>query len=185
MPLVWAARLQRTPVPERVAGSNLISSLTADAAARGASVFLLGGSPGTAARAAQVFRSRHPALNVAGVLSPPLGFERNASELAVIRDTLVRARPDIVFVGLGFPKQERLIEWLRPSFPRTWFMGVGASFSFVSGEIERAPRWMQDAGMEWLHRLAREPRRLIKRYILGDLPFALRLYASVVAGRIG
>jgi N-acetylglucosaminyldiphosphoundecaprenol N-acetyl-beta-D-mannosaminyltransferase len=183
MPLVWAARLQGTPVPERVAGSTLVWSLAADAAASGAKIFLLGGSPGTAAHAAEVLARRHPTLGVAGVLSPPLGFERDASELAAIDDALARAQPDLVFVALGFPKQERLIERLRPLLPGTWFMGIGAGLSFVAGELERAPKWMQDAGLEWLHRLGREPRRLFKRYILDDLPFALRLYASVASGR--
>ena len=185
MPLVWAARLQGTPVPERVAGSNLVWSLAAEAASSGAKIFLLGGSAGTAAHAAKVLAHRHPALGVAGVLSPPLGFERDASELAAIDEALTRAEPDVVFVALGFPKQERLIERLRPLLPRTWFMGIGAGLSFVAGELERAPTWMQEAGLEWLHRLGREPRRLFRRYILHDLPFAIRLYASVAAARYG
>jgi N-acetylglucosaminyldiphosphoundecaprenol N-acetyl-beta-D-mannosaminyltransferase len=179
MPLVWAARLQGAPVPERVAGSDVTWSLAGAAARARASVYLLGGAPGTAELAAERLRRQFPGLVVAGVLSPPLGFERDPDQLAVIAAALTVARPSIVFVGLGFPKQEKLIEWLRPRFPDTWFMSVGGSLDFIAGRIDRAPRWMQAAGLEWLHRLTHEPRRLFKRYILLDLPFALRLYGHV------
>jgi N-acetylglucosaminyldiphosphoundecaprenol N-acetyl-beta-D-mannosaminyltransferase len=92
-------------------------------------------------------------------------------------------RPDILLVGLGSPKQEQLIRALRPHLPATWMVGVGISFSFVAGEIKRAPVWMRKAGVEWVHRLAQEPRRLAKRYLVHDLPFAVRLFTHAAIAR--
>jgi len=101
-----------------------------------------------------------------------------------VADALTAAQPDIIFVGLGFPKQERLIETLRPLLPRSWFLGIGVSFSFVAGEIKRAPLWVQRVGLEWLHRMLQEPGRLFKRYVIHDLPFALRLFLSIAWKRL-
>ena len=175
MPLVWASRLQGTPLPERVAGSNLISSLSAAAAARGRSIFLLGGAEGTAQGAADVLKARYPNLKVAGTFCPRIGFDKNPKQMAEIAARLAAARPDIVFVALGSPKQEHLIAKLRPTLPGAWWLGVGVSFSFLTGHVKRAPMWMQRAGIEWVHRLCQEPRRLFKRYIVVGLPFATSL----------
>jgi N-acetylglucosaminyldiphosphoundecaprenol N-acetyl-beta-D-mannosaminyltransferase len=176
MPLLWASRIKGSPLPGRVAGSDLILSL-ADAIARsGGSLFLLGGEPGTAERAGQELRRRAPGLNVVGTYCPPFGYERDRRELDEIRDRLVAARPQFVYVGLPFPKASRLIADLRRSLPGTWFLGLGVSFSFVCGDISRAPGWMQKLGLEWLHRLVQEPRRLARRYLIEGGPFALRLF---------
>lgn len=184
MPLVWASRLQGSPLPERVAGSDLVWSLTAEAALRDRSVFLLGGAPGACEAAAAKLRAMYPGARLAGQLSPPFGFERDEREIERIRSALADARPDIVYVALGFPKQERLISWLRAEFPSMWFLGVGFSLSFIAGQSERAPVWMSRLGIEWLHRLVKEPRRLAKRYLVHDLPFALRLFASALRQRL-
>jgi N-acetylglucosaminyldiphosphoundecaprenol N-acetyl-beta-D-mannosaminyltransferase len=120
MPLIWASRLQGTPLPERVAGSNLISSLTAEAAGRGFSIFFLGGSPGTAQAAAELLAARHPGFRIAGISCPEPGFEKSESGVGEVVRDLVSAKPDIIFVGLGFPKQEKLIETLRTAHPCAW-----------------------------------------------------------------
>ena len=172
MPLIWGSRLQRTPVPGRVAGSNLIWSLPAAAAAAGRSVFLFGGAPGTAARAAAILQERNPTLRIAGTSCPPLGFERDPAAVAGALAEIQGARPDIVFVALGLPKQEVLIDRWRSALPAAWWLGVGISFSFVAGDVVRAPRWMQRSGLEWLHRLWQEPKRLARRYLLQGIPFA-------------
>jgi exopolysaccharide biosynthesis WecB/TagA/CpsF family protein len=172
MPLVWASRLQGTPLPQRVAGSDLISSLSAAAASQGRSVFLRGGDPGTAERASTILRDRYPQLRVAGTFCPPLGFEKDEAELARVAEALKKAQPDIVYVALGSPKQERLIDRLRRVLPRAWWLGVGVSFSFLCGEVRRAPLWMRKWGLEWVHRLLQEPRRLFRRYIVVGLPYA-------------
>src|ERR1700678_1971002 len=108
MPLVWASRLRGDPLPERVAGASLIFMLSEAAAASGKSVYLLGGAPGVPARAARALALRYRGLLVSGVDAPPAGFEREPGEFAAVRKKLAEARPDIVFVGLGFPKQERV-----------------------------------------------------------------------------
>lgn len=175
MPLLWASRLKGEPLPARVAGSDLIFALADAAAERGARLFLLGGEPGTAERAGRALRDRAPRLRVAGTHCPPFGFESDPGEMARMRARLIAAAPDFVYVGLPFPKASRLIADLRADLPHTWFLGLGISFSFVCGDIQRAPRWMQRLGLEWLHRLLQEPRRLARRYLVHGGPFALRL----------
>ncbi len=183
MPLIWASRLQGTPLPERVAGSSLISTLSAAAAERGRTVFLLGGEPGAAEGAAAVLRDRHSNVRIAGIHCPPMGFERDEAQMGEIRKALLAARPDIVYVALGSPKQERLIRELRPLLPQAWWIGVGISFSFLCGRVKRAPLWMQRIGLEWVHRLAQEPRRLARRYLVEGLPFAVAIMAGALRRR--
>jgi len=187
MPLVWASRLRRTPLPERVAGSDLIWPLCERGARANRSVYLLGGNPGAAESAARELARGFPSLRVAGHECPPMGFEQDEGYIAAMRDRLRRAKPDIVFVALGSPKQERVIASVRGDLPSSWFLGVGVSFSFVCGEIRRAPAWMRGVGLEWAHRLAQEPRRLARRYLIDGLPFAgrLLLVAALEGARAG
>ncbi len=183
MPLVWASRLQGTPLPARVAGSDLVWSLSAGAAERGRSVWLLGGAPGTAERSARVLTERYARLRVAGTLCPAPGFEARADEGDALAATLGAAVPDIVYVGLPAPIALALIARLRAALPRTWWLTAGVAFSFVDGTLPRAAPWLRRAGGEWLRRLAQEPRRLGRRYLLEDLPFALWLLGAAVGQR--
>ena len=183
MPLLWAARLQGTPLPERVCGSNLIHSLPAAASTARRSIFLLGGDPGTAEAAADALRTRHPELRIAGTHCPEFGFERDPERIADMERRIAEASPDIVFVALGFPKQERLVERIRAAAPKAWWIGVGISFSFASGQVKRAPRWVQSIGLEWVHRILQEPRRLFVRYVVHDIPFGLGLLGRAIARR--
>ncbi len=185
MPLVWASRLQGTPLPERVAGSNLISTLSAAAALHGRSVFMLGGAPTTAEGAAKVLQQRHPTLKIAGCYCPPLGFESNPRQMSEIQDRLTASNADIVFVALGSPKQELLIAKLKDALPNAWWLGVGNSFSFLCGHVKRAPDWMQRFGIEWVHRLCQEPRRLFRRYVVVGLPFGMRLLYRATLNGVG
>jgi N-acetylglucosaminyldiphosphoundecaprenol N-acetyl-beta-D-mannosaminyltransferase len=178
MPLVWASRLRGDPLPERVAGASLIFTLSAAAAASGKSVYLLGGEPGVPRRAAAGLIRRYRSLRVAGFHAPPLGFDRQPGGIEAIAAMLARAKPDIVFVGLGFPKQERVIAALAPGLPAAWFIGCGAAIPFAAGALPRAPHWMHPLGLEWIFRLVSEPRRLFRRYLVDDLPFAVRLLAT-------
>lgn len=175
MPLIWASKLAGEPLPGRVAGSNLIFSLSAAAAREGFSIYLLGGNPGSADAAARRLSSLYPELRVAGTACPNPGFEHDESAWSALKNALTRAQPDIVFVGLGSPKQEQFISRMRPQLPRAWWLGVGISFSFVCGEVRRAPQWVQSLGFEWLHRLMQEPERLGRRYVCQGLPFAFLL----------
>jgi N-acetylglucosaminyldiphosphoundecaprenol N-acetyl-beta-D-mannosaminyltransferase len=185
MPLVWASRIKGTPLPARVAGSDLIWSLSMEAAKRGRSVFVLGGTRKAGWEAAKKLQDRCPGLRIVGMIYPPHGFENEPSAMDQIVETLETAQPDIVYVGLGFPKQEKVIATLRERFPQTWFLGIGISIGFVGGQVARAPVWMQRMGLEWLHRLAQEPRRLGRRYLLQGLPFAARLLMHGAVSRVG
>ncbi len=178
MPLVWASRLLGDPLPERVAGSDLFPALCAQAAERGLQVFLLGGDPGTAERAAETLQARHPALRVQ-TYCPPFGFEKDAIESSRAVDAVRQAAPDILFVGLGSPKQEKWIAEHGAACGVKVSIGVGISFSFISGDVPRAPRWMQRGGLEWVHRLGREPGRLWKRYLWDDRIFLYLLLRAL------
>ncbi|HYE21561.1 MAG TPA: WecB/TagA/CpsF family glycosyltransferase [Tepidisphaeraceae bacterium] len=183
MPLLWAAKVQQTPLPERVAGSELIYTLSEAAAKANLSAYFLGGNPGMAEGAGRRLSEMYPGLRVAGHRCPPMGFDKSDAEMAAIVEDVSAARPDIVYVGLGFPKQEKLIERIRHAAPRAWFLGIGVSFSFVCGEVQQAPRWMRRVGLEWVHRMVQEPGRLFRRYVIEDIPFALRLMADVSEAR--
>ena len=183
-PIVWASRLVGRPVPGRVPGSDLVLSLPEAAAQAGFSVFLLGGNPGVAAAAAARLEARCPGLERVGSYCPPFGFEDDPSELAKVKHALKSARPALVLIGLGFPKQERLIRLLRSEMSETWFVGVGISLSFLAGDQPRAPAAIQRLGLEWVYRLVHEPRRLFRRYVVHDLPFGLRLLAWAAIERL-
>lgn len=183
MPLVWAARLAGTPLPQRVSGSSLIDTLSSAAARANLSIYLLGGASGVPQKAAHALIRRHAGLRVVGADAPPLGFDRSAAEASAIHARLRAAGPDIVFVGLGFPKQEHLISKLAVAFPGMWFVACGAAIPFAAGTMSRAPAWMQVTGLEWLFRLLKEPRRLCRRYLVDDAPYALTLLAGSLAHR--
>lgn len=184
MPLVWASRLRGRALPERVAGSSLIEPLAIAAGQRGYRLFLLGGNPGTAEQTACRLQQRCPALDVGGVYCPRPGFERNRAAFARLCEAVVGAQPDLIYVALGSPKQERVIQRLRDQLPRAWWLGVGISFSFLCGEIKRAPAPMQRMGLEWAHRLAQEPKRLTGRYVCQGVPFAARLMGHALSQRV-
>jgi N-acetylglucosaminyldiphosphoundecaprenol N-acetyl-beta-D-mannosaminyltransferase len=185
MPLIWASRLAGAPLPERVSGSSMVWSICEAASARGQSVFLLGGDPNVAERAAEVFRERYPGLEIAGTSCPPVGFENDPQELDRIQRQVTEAAPQIVFVALGFPKQDLLIRTLRDSLAHTSFLGVGISLSYATGDLSRPPSWICQIGLEWAYRLAQEPTRiLVRRYIVNGMPFGLRLMASAARHRI-
>jgi N-acetylglucosaminyldiphosphoundecaprenol N-acetyl-beta-D-mannosaminyltransferase len=185
MPVIWASRVAGEPLPERVSGSSMVWSICAAASARGQSVFLLGGDAGVAERAARVFRERYPGLEIAGTACPPVGFESDAGELERIRMELEATAPRIVFVALGFTKQDELIRELRGCLPDASFLGVGISLSYATGDLSRPPYWLCRLGLEWAHRLSQEPtRHLARRYLVDGLPFGLRLMTSAAWHRV-
>lgn len=172
MPLVWASRLLRTPLPERVAGVDLVTACAGLAAEHGYRVFLLGAAPGVADTAANVLRKRYPTLRIVGTHSPPsLSEDDDRETLSRIRE----AQPDILLVAFGAPRQERWIRKHMHDLGVPVCMGVGGSFDMLSGRVSRAPRWMQRAGLEWFYRFIEEPGRLWQRYFVHDLPVFLRL----------
>jgi N-acetylglucosaminyldiphosphoundecaprenol N-acetyl-beta-D-mannosaminyltransferase len=165
MPVLWASRLLRRPLPQRVPGSDLVPALFGSVGPKQRlRVFLLGAAPGVAERAAVRIEQRWPQVSVAGTYSPPLGFDRNDEENQQILERIYASRPDVLVVGLGAPKQELWLHAHRRQIAAPVALAVGATIDFLAGEKARAPRWMRRVGLEWAHRLASEPRRLAKRY---------------------
>ena len=163
MPLVWASRWLGNPLPERVTGSGMTPLLLAQAAARGWRVFFLGGSEQSVARAAANTRAKHPNLQLVGAYSPPFKPLIEMEHEDILR-RLREARPDLLLVAFGCPKQEK---WLNMNFRAAGVpvaIGVGATIDFLAGTMKRAPAWMQKTGLEWIFRLLQEPRRLFRRY---------------------
>lgn len=171
MSLVWAARFLGTPVPEKVSGSDLFPALCKAVAGTGTRIFLLGGRPGAAEEASRVLQRRYPGLEIAGTYCPPFGFERDPDEALRIEEAIRTAAPHVLFVGLGAPKQEF---WMAENHGRLGVpvsIGVGVSFEFVAGMVQRAPKWARKSGLEWLYRVVKEPRRLWKRYAVTNPRF--------------
>jgi N-acetylglucosaminyldiphosphoundecaprenol N-acetyl-beta-D-mannosaminyltransferase len=184
MPIIWASRIQGTPLRGgRVCGSDLIYSIPAQCAAAGLSIYLLGGVDGSGERTAEILKDKNPSLKIVGTYSPPFGFEKHPEEYERMRALITEAKPDVIFVALSVPKSERLIQEIRASAPDAWWIGVGASFDFVSGTLERAPGLMQRLGLEWLYRMKQDPKRLVRRYLRDDLPYAALMFFNAIRRR--
>ncbi len=179
MPVVWASHLLGEPLPAKISGSDLVLPLMERANRGRWRVFLLGGGPGVADVAAANLTARFPDLVIAGTLSPRVDMGQPASSRESILETLRAARPDVVLVALGAPKQELWIAESAAALRPAVLLGVGAAVDFVAGTVQRAPDWISAAGLEWLYRLAREPRRLWKRYLLRDPAFLLILLGDL------
>ena len=171
MPLLWAARFLGTPLKERVTGSDLLIELCREAPRRGHGVFLLGAAPGVAQKAATELQRIAPGLRVCGTLAPSFDFESDPEECTRIIATIRAAKPDILFVGFGSPKQDRFIDRYKDAMGVPVSISAGAAFDFASGAVRRAPVWMRRAGLEWLWRLCGDPARLWKRYLVENPVF--------------
>lgn len=169
-PVLWAARLLGTPLPEKLSGSDLFEPLLERAAKEQLRVVLLGGGPGVAELAAKNLKDRLPALQVVDTLSPRIGLSSTDEERECVA-RLTRARADLIFVCLGAPKQELFSDRNRQALAPAVLVGFGAAVDFAAGTVPRAPGWMSRAGLEWAFRLGREPRRLAARYLLRDPAF--------------
>ncbi|HEX3470595.1 MAG TPA: WecB/TagA/CpsF family glycosyltransferase [Silvibacterium sp.] len=180
--VVLASRLLGQPVPQRVTGGDLMERLCAEAARHGFSVFFLGGLPGAATAAAVNLERRYPALRIAGTYCPPRGFENDSMESAHIRQLIADSAPDLLCVAFGAPKQEIWMHENCPSLPVGAAIAVGAAFDTQAGLRRRAPRWTHKAGMEWLYRFLLEPRRLWRRYLIGNPRFLLLVLRQRLVG---
>ncbi|MDB6020645.1 MAG: Anti-sigma-factor antagonist and glycosyl transferase [Pedosphaera sp.] len=172
-PLVWASRWLGNPLPQRVAGSDLVPLLIKLAAEKNLRLFFLGGTPESMDRAIANLKAEHPQLAVAGY-SPPFNqlLEMDHEE---IKRRIAEARPDLLFVSFGCPKQEKWIAMHYQSLGVPVAAGVGGTIDFLAGQLKRAPLWMQRTGTEWLFRLCQEPRRLYRRYFRD-----LRVFAGAI-----
>jgi N-acetylglucosaminyldiphosphoundecaprenol N-acetyl-beta-D-mannosaminyltransferase len=173
MPLVWASRLQKTPLPERVAGADLIWKICERAAIRGYRVYFLGAAPSVAEEASRVLQERIPALTIAGTFAPPFRKMTDEEE-ADMFERIQRARPHILILAFGQPKGELWIGRNGGRIQVPVCIQLGASIDFVAGKVRRAPRRLQRFGLEWAFRLMQEPRRLARRYFCNGL-FLIRM----------
>lgn len=170
MPLVWLSWLAGHGYVERVYGPDLMLACCDASVSRGYRHYFYGGAPGVPERLAARLRERFAGLKIAGTWSPPFGELSAAEEQAMI-DRITLANPDIVWVGLSTPKQERWMARYAGRLHVPVLIGVGAAFDFHAGLKRQAPRWMQRSGLEWLFRLATEPRRLWRRYLINNPSF--------------
>ncbi|MED4841406.1 WecB/TagA/CpsF family glycosyltransferase [Weizmannia sp. CD-2023] len=171
MPLIWASKLLKQPLKEKVSGSDLFPLICEKASHKNMKLFFLGGEEGVAHKAALVLKKKYPNINIVGIYSPPFGFEKSESENRKIINMINKAEPDLLFVGLGAPKQEKWIYKYMGDFNVPVSLAIGASFDFVAGTKKRAPKWMQKSGLEWLWRFCLEPKRLAKRYFVDGFQF--------------
>ena len=181
MSVVWASRALGHPLKERVTGIDLFERLVAHAARRRLSVYFLGARDEAVRGLVEQFTSRHPDLRLAGYRN---GFF-HPSESIPIAETIKRSRADLLFVAMGSPAQEY---WIASNLERTgvrFALGVGGSFDHLSGLARRAPRWMRRSGLEWLYRFSREPRRLWRRYLIGNTAFVWLIVKQMREGRSG
>jgi N-acetylglucosaminyldiphosphoundecaprenol N-acetyl-beta-D-mannosaminyltransferase len=162
-PVAWMLRRLGSSHQQRINGPDLMLKYCEQAASRGESVFLYGGTPETLPRLQSALRERFPALKIAGAISPPFR-PLTAAEDAEVIATINASKAGTVWVGLGCPKQEKWMAAHRHRIQAV-MIGVGAAFDYHAGTIKRAPSWMQNHGLEWLHRMASEPRRLTGRYL--------------------
>lgn len=167
MPTVWMGHLQGLRQMHRVFGPDLMTRAFAHASLRGCSHFLYGGASGVAQRLAICLRRRFPDANISGTYTPPFR-QLDKAEFDGLRDMIARARPDIMWVGLSTPKQERFMARYLPELDTTLMIGVGAAFDFHTGRLKDSPPWVKRFGLQWAHRLAQEPSRLWKRYLLNN-----------------
>jgi N-acetylglucosaminyldiphosphoundecaprenol N-acetyl-beta-D-mannosaminyltransferase len=165
MPLVWFGRLRGVKLPRRVYGPELMMRVCQQTSARGSRHFLLGGPPGVAEQLAAALTNCCPGIQLAGTCSPPFRPLTPAEDRELV-ESINRAAPDIVWVGLSTPKQERWMHQHRDQLSAAVLLGVGAAFDIHSGIKKQAPRWMRERGLEWLFRLLQEPQRLWRRYLL-------------------
>jgi N-acetylglucosaminyldiphosphoundecaprenol N-acetyl-beta-D-mannosaminyltransferase len=170
-PMMWAARFLGRPLPARVSGSDFVPVLCRVAAERGYRIFLLGGGPGIAEGARRWLEDRYPRLRIVGTYAPPVGFEKSEQENKKIIDLVRAASPDVMLTAFGASKQEKWLVRFRDDLAVPVSMAVGSTFDYLAGRLKRAPMWMQRAGLEWMFRLAQEPRRLWRRYLVDDPPF--------------
>lgn len=168
-PLIWISNWYKTPIKEKISGSDLFLRVCELAAKKGYTMYLLGAAEGVADKAAKNLMDKYKGLNIVGTYSPPFGFEKDKVELKKIERQIQEVHPDILIVGLGCPKQEKYMYHHCKELDVPISFGLGASIDFEAGNIKRAPRWMSEHGLEWLYRITQDPKRLAKRYLVDDM----------------
>jgi len=182
MPLVWIGQWSGHRNVERVYGPDLLIEVCQAGEPLGWRHFFYGGAPGTAEALGTVLQTRFPLLQIAGTCTPPFR-PLTSSELESLQAQVTKAQPDIIWVGLSTPKQERFMAETLSCLDTPIMIGIGAAFDLVSGKVRQSPRWIQRSGFEWLYRLIQEPRRLWKRYLKNNPLFICRLFLQLTGLR--
>ncbi len=163
-PLIWISRLLKKPIKEKISGSDLFPKICELSAKKGYTIFIMGAADGVAGKAAENIKKKYPGVRFVGTYSPPIGFEKNINELSVMKKMVLEAKPDILAVSLGSPKGEKFIYHHLEEYNVPLSISIGATIDFEAGTVKRAPKWMSEAGLEWLFRITQDPKRLAKRY---------------------
>jgi N-acetylglucosaminyldiphosphoundecaprenol N-acetyl-beta-D-mannosaminyltransferase len=179
MPVVWASRLLGRPLPERVAGIDLMHAVAAGLAARSAGVFVVGGRAGIAEAAAAALAAAYPGLRIAGTQDGFFDVAHDAETVGAVNDS----GADVLLIGMGSPRQERWTVGHATDLRPRILLCVGGALEVLAGARRRAPRWMQRSGLEWSYRLAQEPGRLWSRYLIEDAAFVLAVVREWRSGR--
>ena len=168
-PLVWIAKWHKHPVKEKISGSDMVPELCRVAQQKGYRIYIIGGKDGIAEQAKSNLEHDLPGIKIVGTYAPPLGFEKDKDELLRINSKISEVHPDIVIACFGCPKQEKWIYENYKSYDAYVSVCAGATVDFLAGNVNRAPKWMADHGLEWLYRFTQEPKRLFKRYFVDDI----------------
>lgn len=165
-PIIWISKLLGTPFNQKISGPDFMLETCKLANRKGYKVFFLGGAAGVAEKAVLKIKKICPDLEVSGIYSPPFGFEKDPQELDKINEMLKRSKADLLYVGLGSPKQDFFIDDNKDTYQIPLSFSVGIAIDYIGGNIKRAPLWMQNLGLEWFYRFCQEPKRLFKRYFI-------------------
>ena len=168
-PLEWIAKWHKRPIKAKISGSDLVPILCERAAEKGYSIFIIGGKEGIAEKAKQNLERDLPGIRIVGTYAPPFGFEKDEKELSRINEMTSSVHPDILIACFGCPKQEKWIYENYQKYDAKVSVCAGATVDFLAGNVNRAPKWMSDHGLEWFYRFLQEPKRMFKRYFVDDV----------------
>lgn len=168
-PLIWISKLHKNPVKAKISGSDLVPLLCALSAKKGYSIFIIGGKDGIAQKAKLRLEEQYPDIKIVGTYAPPFGFEHNENELTKINQMISEKNPDLLIACFGCPKQEKWIYENYKKYNAKISICAGATVDFLAGNVNRAPRWMSEHGLEWFYRFLQEPKRMFKRYFIDDV----------------
>lgn len=168
-PLEWIAKWHKRPIKAKISGSDLVPILCERAAEKGYSIFIIGGKEGIAEKAKQNLERDLPGIRIVGTYAPPFGFEKDKKELIRINEMISNAHPEILITCFGCPKQEKWIYENYQKYDAKVSVCAGATVDFLAGNVNRAPKWMSDHGLEWFYRFLQEPKRMFKRYFVDDI----------------
>ena len=168
-PLVWISKLHGKPLKAKISGSDLVPLLCDVAAKKGYSIFIIGGKDGIAEQATRKLEEKLAGIQVVGTYAPPLGFEKDEKELDKINQMISEVHPDLLIACFGCPKQEKWIYQNISKYDAKVSVCAGATVDFLAGNVNRAPRWMSEHGLEWFYRFLQEPKRMFKRYFVDDV----------------